>query len=239
MLAGGTGSRLSPTTDFINKHLFHVYNKPMIFYPIDTLLKLGIQKITIVTSKTTKSILQNVLENHFRYCSFSIIVQNNSNGVVGAFLKAIKNLSTKEDVAVILGDNIFLGNLSNLSKLNIKDNAFDKSLIFTTESSSPSRFGVIKPTENNNFEIVEKPVLPPSNEIVTGLYIIKKNHFSYLEKVRLSKRGELEITDFNNILISKNKLYKIKLPKDIEWFDAGTHEDLFLASQKVRDLYEN
>lgn len=229
ILAGGLGTRLYPLTHATNKHLLPVYDKPMIFYPIETLVKAGIKEILVVTSGPHVGHFLGVLKNgkelglaHLEYA-----YQEKPDGGIADALSLAEDFADKEDIAVILGDNTTDANISKEVK-NFKDGA----LIFLKEVEDAKRFGVAVFDENNSDKIIsieEKPKEPKSSMAVTGLYIYDGNVFNYIRNIKPSQRGELEISDVNNEYIKNGKLGWAKL--NGYWSDAGTFRSLYNASR--------
>jgi len=227
VLAGGLGTRLYPLTYVTNKHLLPIYDKPMIFYPIETLVKAGIKDILIVTSGPHVGHFLGVLKNgkqlgvdHLEYA-----YQEQADGGISDALSIAEDFSDKESVCVILGDNTTDANISE-AVLNFKDGA----LVFLRQVSDPHRFGVPVFDENKNIvEIEEKPKNPKSDMAVTGLYIYDNKVFDYIRQLKPSDRGQLEVTDLNNIYIKKKKLSWTELQGF--WSDAGTFDSLYNANK--------
>ena len=227
VLAGGLGTRLYPLTYVTNKHLLPIYDKPMIFYPIETLVKAGIKDILIVTSGPHVGHFLGVLKNgkqlgvdHLEYA-----YQEQADGGISDALSIAEDFSDKESVCVILGDNTTDANISE-AVLNFKDGA----LVFLRQVSDPHRFGVPVFDENKNIvEIEEKPKNPKSDMAVTGLYIYDNKVFDYIRQLKPSDRGQLEVTDLNNIYIKKKKLNWTELQGF--WSDAGTFDSLYNANK--------
>lgn len=228
ILAGGLATRLYPLTFATNKHLLPIYNKPMVFYPISTLQSAGITEILIVTSGPHAghfvSVLKNGKELGLKHLEYAY--QENPKGGIADALSLARDFADGESIAVILGDNTTDADISKTV-----DSFVDGGLVFLKKVSDPDRFGVPRFDESNKekiVEIVEKPEKPPSNYAVTGLYIYDNSVFDYIKNCTPSDRGELEITDVNNIYISKNKLRWAEL--NGWWHDAGTFESLLEAS---------
>ncbi len=235
ILAGGNGTRLHPLTISYSKQLIPVFDKPLIYYPLSTLISLNIKDILVIVKADQLKNFQSLLKNGNQFgVNISYAIQNNANGIAEALIigkKFIKN----ESVALILGDNIFYG--QDL----FKDISFYKnkgSIIFLYQVKNPSQYGVARFKNNQLFSIDEKPRKPKSNLAVTGLYIFDQSALSYVKKLKPSKRGELEITDLNNIYIKSKKMNSIILKNSSIWFDAGTTNSLLLASQYVQAIQE-
>jgi len=235
ILAGGNGTRLHPLTISYSKQLIPVFDKPLIYYPLSTLISLNIKDILVIVKADQLKNFQSLLKNGNQFgVNISYAIQNNANGIAEALIigkKFIKN----ESVALILGDNIFYG--QDL----FKDISFYKnkgSIIFLYQVKNPSQYGVARFKNNQLFSIDEKPRKPKSDLAVTGLYIFDQSALSYVKKLKPSKRGELEITDLNNIYIKSKKMNSIILKNSSIWFDAGTTNSLLLASQYVQAIQE-
>ena len=206
ILAGGSATRLHPITQYITKHLLPVYDKPMINYPLSILMSAGIKDILIVSAKKDLIFFKDYLGNGKKYgVNFAYEVQDKPNGLAEAFIIGetfIKNSS----VALILGDNLFVG--SDLKKKLIYANNSKKNTIFLKQVKNPKRFGVASFDKKGTrlVQIEEKPKKPKSNLVVTGLYFYENSVIKFAKKLKPSARGELEITDINNIFIKKKKI---------------------------------
>lgn len=226
--AGGRGTRLSPLTKVVNKHLLPVYNKPMIYYPLNTLLSMGITDVTIVTGGYQLDQFMDLIGDGSEFgCKINYVVQNESLGVANAIYQA-KEFCMGEKVVVILGDNIYMDNLSG-----ILDSYSGGCELFLKEVSDPERFGVPTLDGDKIIKITEKPESPDSNYAVTGLYVFDESLFSYIEELKPSSRGEYEVTDITNTYINKSTV-KANFLSD-EWLDAGTFESLYRANGMIRD----
>jgi glucose-1-phosphate thymidylyltransferase len=227
ILAGGTGSRLHPLTKVTNKHLLPVYNKPMIYYPLQTLINAGIKEILIVSGPGHAGHFVNLLGSGKEFgIKLSYEIQDEAGGIAQA-LGLAEDFADNESVCVILGDNIFE------EKIDIKDFE-DGARIYLKEVQDPQRFGVAEINEENKIKnIEEKPKNPKSNLAVTGLYIYDNKVFDIIKTLKPSERGELEITDVNNYYIKQGKI-EAKIIKGY-WSDAGTFESLFKASMLVKN----
>lgn len=228
ILAGGLGTRLYPLTYATNKHLLPVYNQPMIFYPIQTLVKAGIKDIMIVVSGPHSGDFIHVLKNgkEFGIDHLEYAYQEKPNGGIADALSVTEDFADGGNIAVILGDNTTDADISGDVK-KFQEGA----LVFVKKVLDPKRFGVPRfdPSEKSKIlEIVEKPKDPPSEFAVTGLYIYDKNVFEYMRTCKPSGRGELEITDVNNVYIQKSLLGWAEL--DGYWLDAGTYDTLLTAN---------
>ena len=229
ILAGGTGSRLYPLTKVTNKHLLPIYDKPMIFYPIQTLIDAGIKDIMIVSGKGHVGHFLELLGSGSELgVNFSYEIQKEAGGIAQA-LSLTEKFANGDDVTVILGDNIFQDNV-NTHVQSFRSGA----RIFIKTVPDAHRFGVAEVDEKNNrvLGIEEKPASPKSSYAVTGLYIYDNRVFDIIKTLKPSKRGELEITDVNNEYIRKGNLSYSVLAG--YWSDAGTFESLFRASELIR-----
>ncbi len=229
ILAGGTGSRLYPLTKVTNKHLLPVYDKPMIYYPLQTLMDAGIKDIMIVSGRGHAGHFLELLGSGADFgVHFTFEIQEQAGGIAQA-LGLAEDFADKEDVAVILGDNIFQDNVYKAVE-SFKSGA----RIFLKEVPDAKRFGVAEIKGNKIISIEEKPKLPKSNLAVAGLYIYDPSVFEIIRTLKPSGRGELEITDVNNEFIRIGKMDFSMLYG--YWSDAGTFESLFRASELVRNM---
>jgi glucose-1-phosphate thymidylyltransferase len=227
ILAGGTGSRLHPLTKVTNKHLLPVFDKPMIYYPIETLINAGIRDIMIVSGKGHAGHFLELLGSGSDHrVRFTYEIQDKAGGIAQA-LSLAKNFVDGDSVIVILGDNIFQDNVKNDVE-NFKSGA----KIFLKEVPDSHRFGVAEIKGDKVIGIEEKPEVPKSNFAVTGLYIYGSDVFDVIKTLKPSGRGELEITDVNNYYINKDVM-EYGLLKGF-WSDAGTFESLLRAGVLVK-----
>jgi len=233
ILAGGTGSRLYPLTKVTNKHLLPVYNKPMIYYPIQTLIDAGIKDIMIVSGRGHAGHFLELLGSGSDLgVRFTYEIQDEAGGIAQA-LGLARDFADEENVVVILGDNIFQDNILKVVQ------SFDFGAhIFLKQVSDAERFGVAEIDEVNELVlgIEEKPTVPKSDCAVTGLYLYDNSVFEILNTLRPSDRGELEITDVNNEYIRRKEM-KYSLVKGY-WSDAGTFDSLFIACELVKNNTE-
>ena len=226
ILAGGTGSRLLPLTKVTNKHLLPVYNKPMVYYPLQTMIDIGIKEILIVSGPGHAGHFVNLLGSGKDFgVKLSYEVQDEAGGIAQA-LGLAEDFADEDDIAVILGDNIF-------------EEKFDLSvyssggMIFLKEVPDPERFGVAELDGEKVIGIEEKPANPKSNFAVTGLYVYDKSVFDFIKTMKPSGRGELEITDVNNFYIKNGSMSAKKLTGF--WSDAGTFDSLVRATNLVKE----
>ncbi|MFA5014054.1 MAG: sugar phosphate nucleotidyltransferase [Actinomycetota bacterium] len=237
ILAGGLGTRLMPCTKVTNKHLLPVYDKPMIYYPLRTLVNAGLKDIMIVTGGNNAGDFLRLLGNgkEFGLKDISYTYQEGEGGIADA-LKLAENFIDKDKMVVILGDNIIGDDISNAVKEFERQDRGAK--IFLKKVSDPERFGVAEIEGDRVINIEEKPQKPKSNCAVAGLYMYDSDVFEITEALEPSGRGELEITDVNNEYIRRGTMTYSVLEE--WWTDAGTFESLFRASRLVREtLKEN
>jgi len=227
ILAGGTGSRLKPLTDLTNKHLIPVAEKFMISYPLDTLMKAGIKDILIVTGKENCGDFMRLLGSGKDFgCEFTYKIQNDAGGIAQA-LSLAEDFANKQPITVVLGDNYFRDDVAD----HIKDFQ-EGAMIFLKEVDNPGRFGVAAIEGGKVLNIEEKPENPKTNLAVTGLYVYDSKVFDVIRTLKPSGRGELEITDVNNVYIKEGKMKFGKLEKF--WSDMGTHESLSRTSEFLK-----
>ena len=229
ILAGGSGTRLRPLTKVTSKQLLPIYNKPMIFYPLETLLQAGIKDILIIVAPDHAGDFLKLLGSGTEFgCKFTYEIQDKPEGLAQAFIIG-QNFIGKDSVTLILGDNVFEDDFSE-SITSFKSGG----RIFAKEVSDPERFGVVEFDEQNRaVSIEEKPTQPKSNFAVTGLYIYDNTVVEKAKALQPSARGELEITDLNNVFLQEGSL-DVAFVKG-KWLDTGTFESLFEAISFARD----
>lgn len=236
ILAGGSGSRLLPATFSISKQLIPVYDKPMIFYPLSILMLANIKEILIITTPRDLGTFQNLLGDGSKYgVSLQYKVQENPNGIAEA-LKLGESFLQNEPVCLILGDNIFYGS-GLIKKLESAAKLEKGARVFAYNVNDPSRFGIIEfDKEQNVLSIEEKPTNPKSDFAVTGIYFYDKTAVEKVKSLQPSKRGELEITDLNNLYVKENSLKVDLLGRGVAWLDTGTHSSLLDASNFIETV---
>lgn len=238
ILAGGSGTRLYPLTKHVNKHLLPVYDKPMIYYPLSTLLLAGIREILLISTPRDLETYQALLGNGSHLgVNIQYAVQENPDGLAQAFIIGEQFIGN-DSVCLILGDNIFYGpNLTVTLENNRKD--LTGAVVYAYYVTDPERYGVVAfDADMRATTIVEKPKTAPSNYAVTGLYFYDNDVVSIAKSVKPSARGELEITDVNNIYLRHKRLKVQLLGRGYTWLDAGTCQSLLEASQFVAVVEE-
>jgi glucose-1-phosphate thymidylyltransferase len=234
ILAGGSGTRLRPMTACVNKHLLPVYDKPMVFYPLATLMQAGIRDILLITTPADKPMFETLLGNGQSLgLSISYAMQPRPEGIAQAFIIG-KEFINGEPCALVLGDNIFHGT----GMQPLLDEAAQRkngASVFAIEVSDPHRFGVVEfDRAGQPAEIIEKPAAPLSKWAVAGLYFYDTQVVSIAENLKPSKRGELEITDLNRAYLDKGELFVQKMDETIAWLDTGTPDSLLQAASYVQ-----
>lgn len=237
VLAGGTGSRLHPLTLTVSKQLMPIYNKPMIYYPLSTLMSAGIWEILIISTPQDLPLFKKLLGDGSEYgCKFEYAVQNEPNGLAEAFLIGEKFIG-KDKVALILGDNIFYG--TGLAALLQSNNNPEGGIIYAYQVSNPQRYGVVEFNKKGKaISIEEKPENPKSNFAVPGIYFYDNKVVEIAKSIAPSKRGELEITDVNKVYLEQDNLSVSILDSGTAWLDTGTFSSLMKASQFVEVVEE-
>jgi len=233
ILAGGAGTRLNPITLGISKQIMPIYDKPMIYYPLSTLMMAGIQDILIISTPTDLPGFERLLGDGKKYgCSFNYVVQEVPNGLAQAFVIGADFIGT-DSACLILGDNIFYGMGLGLS---LQQNAdIDGAMIYAYHVSDPERYGVVEFDENNvAISLEEKPSKPKSNYAVPGLYFYDNKVVEIAKNLKPSARGEYEITDVNKAYLEQGNLKVTKLARGTAWLDTGTFDSLMQASNFVQ-----
>ena len=237
VLAGGSGTRLYPLTLAVSKQLMPVYDKPMIYYPLATLMSAGIREILLITNPEDVHLFQKLLGDGSQLgCSFQYAEQQAPKGIAEAFLIG-RDFIGKDKVALILGDNIFYG--SGLSAQLQQNSDPDGGIIYAYHVQNPERYGVVTMDEEGMVKsIEEKPTSPQSNYVIPGIYFYDNKVVEYVQQIEPSNRGELEITDINKAYLRAGKLQVSILDRGTAWLDTGTFESLMQAAQFV-EVIEN
>ena len=237
VLAGGSGTRLHPLTLAVSKQLMPVYDKPMIYYPISVLILAGIREILIISTPQDLPLFKRLLGDGKKYgCNFQYAVQEHPNGLAEAFIIG-ESFIGKDNVALILGDNIFYG--AGLSKVLKANTNLTGGIVYAYHVKDPERYGVVEFDDDyNGISIEEKPTNPKSNYAVPGIYFYDNEVVAIAKNIKPSKRGELEITDINNVYLKKNTLAVKVLDSGTAWLDTGTFGSLMQAGQFVQAIEE-
>jgi glucose-1-phosphate thymidylyltransferase len=238
VLAGGTGSRLAPLTRVVNKHLLPVFDKPMIYYPLTTLMLADIREIIVISTPDSLDQFRSLLGDGSQWgIKLRYRVQERPGGIAEAFRIAVDDLRG-HNVALILGDNIFFGaGLAHTLETSMANNR--GATVFAYEVANPSSFGVVTvDLEGRPIAIDEKPASPKSRLAVTGLYMYGADILDVAGRVQPSTRGELEITDVNRLYLEQGRLRVRNLGRGVAWIDGGTPEDLYEAGQFVKVIQD-
>ncbi|WP_347923218.1 glucose-1-phosphate thymidylyltransferase RfbA [Pontimicrobium sp. SW4] len=237
ILAGGSGTRLHPLTLSVSKQLMPIYDKPMIYYPLSTLMYSGIKEVLIISTPKDLPLFEDLLGDGKKYgCKFEYAVQEAPNGLAEAFIIGSEFIGN-EKVALILGDNIFYG--TGLAKLLQSNNNPNGGVIYAYRVHDPERYGVVEfNAEGRAISIEEKPLEPKSNYAVPGIYFYDNSVVNIAKNIEPSHRGELEITDVNKEYLNQGKLNVSILDRGTAWLDTGTFQSLMQASQFVEVIEE-
>lgn len=237
VMAGGKGTRLKPLTDIINKHLVPVYNKPMIFYSISTLIYSGIKEILIICNDGDEFSFNKSLSDVIKRNNIKIYYASQKNiggGIAEGLIIAKDLIQDCNKIVFILGDNFFYGRLFPQLIQNYLNKKDKNSTVFLSKVSNPQDYGVAYFKNKKLNKIVEKPKNPSSDMAVTGLYIYHQNVLKIINDIKPSKRNELEITSVNNHLLKIKQLNCVDIGRGTVWFDLGTFENIYLCSEYVR-----
>ena len=233
ILAGGNGTRLKPLTKATSKQLLPIYDKPLIFYPLSTLMELGIRDIAIIVKSSEKEKFFLLLGDGERFgINITYLIQDNPNGLAEAFIIGEEFIG-KSNVTLILGDNIFYG---EALKQSLSSKFSEGANILCYKVNDPERYGVAKISDSKVVEIVEKPKEFVSDYAVTGIYVYDNSVIAKSKSLLPSARGELEITDLNNLYIEEGNLKGIFLDSEMIWMDTGTFNSLHDASSLIKAL---
>ena len=241
ILAGGSGTRLYPITEGISKQLMPIYDKPMIFYPLATMMLAGIRDILVITTPQDQEQFKKLLGDGSKLgITISYVAQPSPDGLAQAFILGEEFIGD-EACAMILGDNIFYGNGFNKLLEDAKINAENgKATIFGNQVRDPERFGIMElDKENNVLSVEEKPTHPKSNYAITGLYFYPKGVSEKAKTIKPSARGELEITTLNDIYLKQGDLKAELLGDGFTWFDTGTFDSQVDAANMIRTIETN
>jgi glucose-1-phosphate thymidylyltransferase len=242
ILAGGKSTRMYPSTLVVSKQLLPVYDKPLIYYPLSSLMLAGVRDFVIITSFSEKAKVDELFDKSEEYLGINVttLVQPSPVGIADAFRIVKESLGDKlsqyDMTALILGDNIFYGTgfTGMVSKVSN-----ESATVFAYTSQNPSAFGVVEIKDKKVISLEEKPIKPKSNLIVTGLYFYPNDVYDKVYQLKPSARGELEITDLNKLYLEENKLDVVKLYRGMVWFDTGTSESMLEAANFIHNIQKH
>ena len=235
ILAGGTGSRLFPLTNGVCKQLLPIYNKPMIYYPLSSLMLAGIKEILIITTPEDINKFKKLLGDGSQFgINLKYIIQSKPEGIAQAFILG-EDFIKESDVALVLGDNLFYG--KNFISLMKSANQKKEPTIFAYHVNDPERYGVVEFSEDKKvISIVEKPINPKSNYVITGIYFYDNSVIEKAKSLKPSNRGELEITDLNLLYLKEDRLNVEIFGRGMAWLDTGTFDSLHDASSFIKSI---
>jgi len=236
ILAAGKGTRLHPLTTIVSKQLLPVYDKPMIYYPLSTLMLLGIRDVLIITTPEDQEMFNNLLgDGHHIGINIDYAIQDEPNGIAEAFIIG-EDFIDNSPITLILGDNLFYGH-GYLDFLRNKIEVIKGATIFGYWVKNPQAYGVVEFNEYNKaISLEEKPLKPKSHYAVPGLYIYDNRVVEFSKKLHPSKRGELEITDLNNLYLKEDSLHVELLSRGVAWLDTGTQKSLLEAGKFIETI---
>lgn len=233
VLAGGTGSRLDPMTRVASKQLQPVYDKPMVYYPLATLMEAGVREILVISTPRDLPLFERLLGTGSQWgIQLDFAAQQRPEGIAQAFLIAAEFIGG-EPVALILGDNIFYG---DIGLADLVESFTVGAHVFAYPVNDPELYGVVEIDGGRVVSLVEKPERPRSRFVVPGLYLYDNRVVEFAEKLESSARGEFEITDLNNVYLSLGELWAHELGRGIAWLDSGTHESLLEAANFIATI---
>ena len=240
ILAGGSGTRLYPITEGISKQLMPIYDKPMIFYPLSTLMLAGIKDVLVITTQEDQESFKKLLKDGSQFgINISYVVQPSPDGLAQAFILG-EDFIGNDECAMILGDNIFYGNGFSELLENARENAEEGyATIFGNQVKDPERFGIMELDGSKVISVEEKPKIPKSNYAITGLYFYPKGVAKMANEVQPSDRGELEITTLNDMYLQEEKLKAEILGEGFTWFDTGTFDSQLDAANMIKTIETN
>lgn len=244
ILAGGSGTRLYPITEGVSKQLVPVYDKPMIYYPLATLMLAGIRDILVITTPDDQPAFKKLLKDGTQFgINIEYVVQPSPDGLAQAFILGEEFIGD-DTCAMVLGDNIFYGNGFNTSLEKAKKNAEEGfATIFGNQVKDPERFGIMEIDQSESgtyvISVEEKPEHPKSNYAITGLYFYPKGVSAKAKEIKPSARGELEITTLNDMYLKEDKLKGELLGEEFTWFDTGTFDSMIDAANMIRSIEKN
>ena len=235
ILAGGTGSRLFPLTNGVCKQLLPIYNKPMIYYPLSSLMLAGIKEILIITTPEDINKFKKLLGDGSQFgINLKYMIQSKPEGIAQAFILG-EDFIKESDVALVLGDNLFYG--KDFISLMQSANQKKEPTIFAYQVNDPERYGVVEFSEDKKvISIVEKPINPKSNYVITGIYFYDNSVIDKAKSLKPSKRGELEITDLNLLYLKEDRLNVEIFGRGMAWLDTGTFDSLHDASSFIKSI---